>query len=308
MTNLHVLAEGLQFPEGPVWLEDGSLLVMEIAAGRIARVFPDGRTTVFATPGGGPNGAALGPGGLLYVCNNGGFTWANLDGLLFPIGPAEDYVSGRIEVVDLASGAVEWLYSSCDGHRLCGPNDIVFDAHGGFYFSDLGKSRARDEDHGGVFYARADGSAIMPVVYPLGHPNGIGLSPDGRTLYVAQTHERCLLAFDIVSPGVVAPPSGLLPGRVVAGFGPRQLLDSMAVCADGTLVQATLIEGAGLASVDPLTGAIRLLETGDVMTTNVCFGGPDRMTAYATLSASGRLVSLPWDRPGLPLAHTGTAP
>ena len=119
-----------------------------------------------------------------------------------PARQASDYISGSIQRVDPATGKVEMLYDSCGGHKLRGPNDIVFDAHGGFYFSDLGKSRARDRDHGGLYYALADGSKIIEVAYPILTPNGVGLSPDGNTLYVAETETARLWAFDLVAPGV----------------------------------------------------------------------------------------------------------
>jgi gluconolactonase len=80
MSAVEIVAEGLQFPEGPVWMQDGSVIVVEIAAGRITRVLPDGRTETIAAPGGGPNGAAIGPDGALYVCNNGGFEWIGKTG------------------------------------------------------------------------------------------------------------------------------------------------------------------------------------------------------------------------------------
>ena len=70
---------------------------------------------------------------------------------------------------------------------LRGPNDIVFDEHGGFWFTDHGKVRDRDRDVTGVFYARADGSFIEEVIFPLEGPNGIGLSPDETSLYIAET-------------------------------------------------------------------------------------------------------------------------
>ena len=72
---LEIVAEGLRFPEGPVAMPDGSVIVVEIAAGRITRVAPDGSTTTLAETGGGPNGLAIGPGGKLYCCNNGGFNY-----------------------------------------------------------------------------------------------------------------------------------------------------------------------------------------------------------------------------------------
>src|SRR5918997_1625353 len=107
---LTTLAEGLRFPEAPVALAGGAIAIVEIAEGRITRVSTDGTKAVLATPGGGPNGIALGPGGAIYCCNNGGFTWHDEPGMLRPIAPAPDYTGGRIEVVDPATGTVRVLY------------------------------------------------------------------------------------------------------------------------------------------------------------------------------------------------------
>src|SRR3546814_2920883 len=84
------LATGLQFPEGPIAMDDGSIVLVEIARGTLTRVSPDGSVTVVAELGGGPNGAALGPDGAVYVCNNGGcFTWEHVMGFTLP-GPVPD--------------------------------------------------------------------------------------------------------------------------------------------------------------------------------------------------------------------------
>jgi gluconolactonase len=303
--DIKIIAENLHFPEGPVWLEDGSVIVVEIEAGRITRVKKDGTTQVIATPGGGPNGAALGPGGKLYVCNNGGFEWSRDGGMLFPGGQAADYAGGRIEVIDIATGKVERLYDVVEGHPLSGPNDIVFDAHGGFYFTDLGKTRHHETDHGGLFYGKADGSMVKRVAYPAGGNNGVGLSPDSKTVYTALTHERLVLAFDILAPGEVAPdPLPALRGRVITSFPGRVLLDSMAIMADGHIAVATLIEKPGIADVDPLTGAQTYFPFPDLLTTNIAFGGADMQDAAVCLSTSGKLALTKWHKPGLKLAYS----
>ncbi len=296
-----ILAEGLAFPEGPVMLDDGSILICEIAAGRISRVSPDGRCLPVATPGGGPNGAAIGPDGALYVCNNGGFNWGEMDGLLIPGAAADDYETGRIERIDLASGKVERLYSECDGQRLSGPNDIVFDAQGDFWFTDLGKHHAHHTDHGGLYHASTDGRRIRRAVYGP-DMNGVGLSPDGKTVYTALTTIRHILAFDIIGPGeVAASPLAALPGRMVAHFPGRVLLDSMAVLADGQIAQATLVERPGIATVDPATGAIVYADFPDLLTTNIAFGGADMRNAAICLSTTGKLALARWPTPGLKL-------
>ena len=115
------------------------------------------------------------------------------------------YTGGSIQRVELATGRVETLYTACDGRPLRGPNDLVFDAQGGFWFTDHGKTRPRDRDRTGVFYALPDGSSIREVIFPLDAPNGIGLSPDGRRLYVAETHTGRVFWWEIVGPGVVRP-------------------------------------------------------------------------------------------------------
>ncbi len=296
-----IVTEGLAFPEGPIAMDDGSVIVVEIAAGRLTRVTPDGAKHVVATPGGGPNGAAIGPDGAIYVCNNGGFAWSQMDGMLIPGNAAADYEIGRIERIDIATGKVDRLYDHCDGRPLSGPNDIVFDKAGGMWFTDLGKHHNRSTDHGGLYYATPDGKSIVCAVYGP-HLNGVGLSPDQKTVYAAVTHERILLAFDITGPGeVVASPLAAVPGRVVTSWPGKTLLDSLAVEANGNIAQATLIERAGVCSVDPLTGAQEDFAFPDLLTTNIAFGGADMMDAWVCLSTTGKLARCRWPRPGLRL-------
>jgi gluconolactonase len=246
---------------------------------------------------------AIGPDGALYVCNNGGFEWYEQDGILLPGNAAGDYSTGRIERIDIATGKVDRLYDSCDGVRLSGPNDIVFDAHGGFYFTDLGKHFDHHTDAGGLFYALPDGSKITRLIHGP-DLNGVGLSPDGKTVYAASTSRRVVLAFDIVSPGVLAPePLPAVPGRFVTTWANKTYLDSLAIEANGNIAQATLIESAGITSIDPMTGAQEYFPFPDLLTTNICFGGADMMDAWVCLSTTGKLAKCRWPRPGLKLNH-----
>jgi gluconolactonase len=223
---------------------------------------------------------------------------------LRPIGQADDYSGGRIEAVDLRSGAVEVLYTETDKGPLKGPNDLVFDREGGFYFTDLGKVRAHEMDRGAVYYAKADGSLIREVVFPIFTPNGIGLSPDGRVLYVAETETARLWAFDLKGPGAIErhPFPSPYGGRLVVGLGGYNRFDSLAVDAQGNICVATLVNG-GITIVSPDGSSVRHIPMPDRWATNICFGGPDLRTAYITLSSTGRLVAMPWDRPGLRLNY-----
>jgi gluconolactonase len=299
------VARGLLFPEGPVAMPDGTVLVSEIARGTVTRVLPDGTSRIVARPGGGPNGLALGPDGAVYCCNGGGTRFRELDGVLQPWGAAPDYAGGWIDRIEPATGEVRRLYESCDGHRLSSPNDIVFDADGGFWFTDLGKTSARARERGGVYYARADGSAIACAAYPIETPNGIGLSPDGKRLYVAETLSARLWAFEVTGPGELRlRDSRWAPGELLAAPGGLRGFDSLAVQADGAVCVATLVAGGiTRASADGMR--VEHIPLPDMYVTNLCFGGPGMRTAFITLSSTGRLVAADWDAAGLRLHHSG---
>lgn len=298
------VASGLVFPEGPVAMPDGSVIVVEMLGPYITRIAPDGGLERILELPGGPNGLALGPGGKIYVANNGGaFTKQDFGGLMFP-GPFDPdrYIGGRIQRIDPDSGAVEDLYTHCDGVPLRAPNDLVFDGHGGFWFTDHGIRHERVSDRTGIYYARADGSEIREVVFPVDAPNGIGLSPDGKVLYWAETHTGRVFRRDVTAPGELAPAAPIDPSVCLCGLPGMQLLDSLAVDGAGNVCVATLVTGA-ITVISPAGEVLDTVVTGDMMTTNVCFGGIDGRTAYVTLSATGRLVSLPWAWEGLALHH-----
>jgi len=298
LEGFNVITDQLEFPEGPIAMNDGSVLVVEIKRGTLSRVHPDGQVDIVAHIGGGPNGAAIGPDGHCYICNNGGFKWhTSSNGLVFPGQQADDYSGGRIERVDLDSGKVEILYDDCAGFPLRGPNDLVFDRQGGFWFTDHGKVRDRDRDRTGVYYASIDGLSIEEVIFPLEGPNGIGLSPDERTLYVAETPTGRLWAYDLSGPGRLN--SAQRP-TMMAQIPDYHMFDSLAVDALGNICVATLITG-GITVHSADGTAARLVQMPDVLTTNICFGGENLATAFITLSTTGQLISCQWETRGHPL-------
>jgi gluconolactonase len=298
LANVRVVADGLMFPEGPVAMPDGSVVVVEIHAGRLTRIDPDGRKSILAVTGGGPNGAAIGPDGAFYVCNNGGLsnTGAHLNN------------GGSIQRVDVASGKVETLYTQCDSSPLLWPNDIVFDSTGNFWFTDF----AGDA----IYYAAPDGSKIVQAVAGATAANGIGLSPDGRTLYWAQTHSRQVIRRRLSDHGQLIESAGysvlslarygqLNPDALLAGLPGARELDSLAVDGAGYVCVGTVIE-SGISVISPDGQSVELWTLpsalADLFVTNICFGGPDLKTAYITCSEKGRLVACDWPRAGLKLA------
>lgn len=285
---MEIVAEGLAFPEGPVVMADGSVIVVELAGGRITRCW-GGRKEVVCEIGGGPNGAAIGPDGALYVCNNGGLDTAKFQNAR---GPGAE---GRIERVDLATGKFERLFDACDGIPLQAPNDLVFDADGRLWFTDLGKSHDGIRTASGLFTCRVDGLEITAIDrHPLSY-NGVGLSPDGSTIYCADTHQARIYRYD----RKVKPQRGIWVATAAGPVG----FDSLAVTAAGNVCIATLFDG-GITTITP-GGQTTKRDFGDRYTTNIAFGGADMQDAWITLSSRGQLVKVRWDEPGLKLHFNG---
>lgn len=296
-----IVAEGLGFPEGPVWMEDGSIILVEISKGCITRVWGDDKKEVIAKTGGGPNGAAIGPDGALWICNNGGFKYHERDGLLIPGNCPDDYSGGRIERIDLATGKVERVLDTVEGFPLKGPNDLVFDKNGNLYFSDHGKTYSRHRDFGGLFFLANGASEASELDHHHTSPNGVGLSPDEKTVYMADTMTARLWAFDLAAPGEITSAGPFGKGRVVATMPNLQYFDSLAVAESGNICVATILNG-GITTITP-DGAHSHIAFPDPFVTNICFGGDGLNEAWVTLSGTGKLAKCTWPEPGLRLNY-----
>jgi gluconolactonase len=301
-----VLASDLGFTEGPVITDDGAVLAVDIDGGRIVRI-ADGTVSVAATPGGGPNGMALETSKTALVANNGGFLWTEVNGARIPIdhpthtNEPPGFAGGWIERVDLTSGDVTVLHRECDGRALRGPNDLVVDEAGGVWFTDHGKGRHASVDRGGLYYIPPSGDTVIEKAFPLLGANGVGLSPDGRRVYVAETFTGRLWGWDLAGPGEIRPASGSLTVRHggVCIVATRFSFDSLAVEADGRIAIGAIADG--IAVVTPDGSEVDVHPIAGDTTTNIAFGGGDMRRAVITLSRSGRVVETTWPRPGLPL-------
>ncbi|MGB7452334.1 MAG: SMP-30/gluconolactonase/LRE family protein [Lysobacterales bacterium] len=305
-TEFELIASGLGYPEGPIYEPDGSILLVELLEIKderlpgLTRVKPDGSVQRIVDIKGGPNGAAFGKDGQVYIANSGGFDW-----LPIPLDPEgkkvmylgttepESYEGGRIERVDISSAApqVEDLYRTCYkgfdnmgfGKRkpkevkdfkpvgLRGPDDLVFDKSGGFWISDFGKQRPRNADVTGIYYATADGQNITEMIYPLAAPNGIGLSPKEDRLYATLTYARQVVYWklDKDSPGTIIPNPNTMDGSwlLTAKLPGQAILDSMAVDEDGNVYVAIMLpkgntpfSNGGIAVISPDGESIDFME------------------------------------------------
>ena len=299
-----VLASSLGFTEGPVVTDDGRVFAVDIDGGRVVQI-QHGQVDVVATPGGGPNGLALETSTTAIIANNGGFLWTDIGGgVRIPIDRATHtneppgFAGGWLERVDLTSGQVTVLLRECEGRPLRGPNDLVFDADGGVWFTDHGKGRHASVDRGGLYYVPPDWSSVQEVAFPLLGPNGVGLSPDGSKVYVSETHTGRLWVWDLAGPGEVRPSGGSLAvrhGGTCLAATPFSF-DSLAVEEDGRIAIGAIADGIVVITPDGKEAEVHPVP-GDV-TTNIAFGGRDGRRAVITLSRTGGVVEASWPRPG----------
>src|ERR1700761_9656391 len=111
--DIQEVCDGLEFPEGPIAMADGSIILTEIKGRRLTRITPDGRKETVVETGGGPNGAAIGPDGAIWIADNGGvFTWLDVNGLTIPGPTAPSHTGGSLQRYDLKSGKLETVYEA----------------------------------------------------------------------------------------------------------------------------------------------------------------------------------------------------
>jgi gluconolactonase len=340
-SEFRVITENLGYPEGPIYQSDGSILLVEIYNGTLTRVKPDGSREVVAdfgvNPAGpnqpriacGPNGAAIGPDKTVYVCDNGGLAWMHVDPIpnktlkvWVPTIQPPNYITGSIKRVS-SDGKFTTLYPQPKGSPLSSPDDLVFDKSGGFWFTDWGKLKVTPQglvrDITAVYYAQPDGSKITPAIPQRSAPNGIALSPDNSRLYVAETYARWIVYWELDpdSPGTIKknPATAKFDGSYlltgdIPGCG---TLDSMAVDEEGNIYVATMLPkgqdpavAGGITVISPKGKRLEFIKLTvegypEPLPSNLCFGGPDRKTAYITLAGTGRLVACEMKIPGKPL-------
>lgn len=264
-----LVAGPVGFAEGPAW--DGTgLLFSDIANGRVMRYdAATGETAIFREGTNEANGLMLDREGRLYACEGGGRRMVRFE----------------------PDGGVTVLADRFEGRRLNSPNDLAIDERGRVWFTDPRYGEQRDDmelDHESVFRLdpEPDGSrSIRRVTFDTTRPNGLLISPDGRTLYVAQSEygedrKRELRAYPIREDDTLG------PYQVLHNFYPHRGIDGMCLDVEGNIIATA---GWELSGPGPMIYVFapngRVLETHPVPSnrpTNCTFGGPDLTTLYVT--------------------------
>jgi gluconolactonase len=279
--NAEIVSRGIRFLEGPVWCDDGTLLVTGVGDGLLYRVWPDGgRREIFADVGGGPNGAAPCSDGGVLVTQNGGFDFSRLVDDAPRVRPAQPGIQ-RVT----PAGQISYLVRE----GLNAPNDLVITPEGTVVFTDPGPYPPPDPPIARVMSLSPSGE-LHEVAGNFQYCNGIGIEP-GETIVVVE--QRGLMR--------------LLPdgGRewVIETLG-KSAGDGFCLDVEGNFYVAVGREH-GVRVVSPKGEQLDFLGvSGEGIVTNCCFGGPQLRTLYATEMIPGGVVA--WD--GMPLAGARLTP
>jgi gluconolactonase len=258
---LEEIAKDLTFTEGPAWSQkEGYLIFSDTPGDRLLKWAPGHKAELFRAEAHGPSGNAFDAEGRLYTCETR---------------------ARRVTRTD-KKGAIEVVAEKWEAKRLNAPNDIVVSRSGHAYFTDPAfgwQSDNRELDFYGVYHIPPKG-ALKLVAKPAGRPNGIALSPNGRILYVVNSDERNVRAYDVDRNGDATNERVVISGMAGVPGGVR-------VDEKGNLYIAD--NGIAIYSPDG-----KLLHTIDLhrRPSNCAFGGPDLRTLFITEQGSVYLVRM----------------
>jgi len=247
-----LIVKGLKFTEGPAWSPQGFLLFSDIPANRIYRWEPGKEPAIFRDPSNNSNGLAIDRQGRLIACEHG---------------------ARRVTRTE-ADGKVTILAEKFEGKRLNSPNDLTLHSDGSVYFTDPPygvKAEERELDFAGVYRLGAEGRLTL-LVKDLRRPNGIGLSPDEKRLYVDDSEAKTVHAYDLQPDGTVG------KGRLLINLGDHGTrgLDGLKVDIEGNLY----VTGTDAVYVVGPDGKLLAKIPCPGQCTNCCFGEADRKTLF----------------------------
>lgn len=272
----------VSFLEGPAVDAAGNVFFSDIAGNRILKMDTQGEATTFRADSGRTNGNTFDALGRLISCEG-----------------AEHGPNGRRRIVrtDLKTGQVEVLTERYEGKRYSSPNDVVVDPQGRIWFTDPLYAPDRsimEHQHEAVYRIDVDGTVHRAVTQPaIGRPNGLAVTPDGKTLYVVDSNyirpdaNRKIWSFDIGSDGSVSRQKEVYDfGRGRGGDGMRLDVNGNLWVAAGILAPRTKNESAdvptGVYVISPQGKLLGRIPISEDVITNLAFGGPDKKTLYVT--------------------------
>jgi len=250
---VELVASGFQFTEGPLWYE-GELLFSDIPANTVYRWGPGTEARVFLKPSGRANGLAVGPDGHLLLAQHDGQVGRRTD-----------------------DGTVVPLVDSYGGRRLNSPNDLTVASDGTIYFTDPPygiDEKARRLDFSGVYRLSPNGNLSL-LTKQLPRPNGIELSPNDSTLYVSDSRDTRVWAYDVTADGDIQNRRSFATPRDANAEGTT---DGMTIDVEGNVYTT----GPGGVWVYAPDGRQLARIAVPKAPTNVTFGGPERKVLYIT--------------------------
>lgn len=271
------LARGLGFTEGPLWLDDGRLLVVSVSRGLLFEII-DGEARELVEVGGNPTGLCRDTGGDIWIAQGGGHARTSS-------------TRETTACIQRLRGAALKDFPARD---LNGPNDLVLGPDGLIWFTDpSGEAMASTGAPGGLWTMDRESGELSLRVGKLRFPNGLAFDPRSGDLCVAETGRARIRRFGVEGGEVI--PRGV-HCELAQGHP-----DGIAFDQEGCLHVATPDAGAVI-SFDPHGRQVGAVELGErTWPTNLCFGGPGLRTLFVTLAAGGRVVALPAPTPGAPL-------
>jgi len=270
-TPIELLKDGFKGTEGPVALNDGSLIFTETQANRITRIAADGSTSTFLDNSNGSNGLGFTANGDLY---------------------AVQVLNPRVGII-APPGRVKTLADQFDGKPFGRPNDLVVDKQGGVYFTDSGVLQAKPDQaptaKPAVYYV-PPGGALQRIASDVERPNGIQLSPDEKVLYVANTLGEHVLAYDIVGNGSIGARRNFarLAGWSKTDTGYSSGADGLAVDAKGRLYVASNVGIEVFSAEGVALGSIPLPKKPQ----NIAFAGADKKSLYVVGRGSAYKIAV----------------
>ena len=287
-------------------MDDGSVVLVEIAAGALTRVQPDGTTSTVADTGGGPNGAAVGPDGAIYVTNNGGcFDWHDVMGLTFPGSPppASWPGHGSLQRVDLGHRG-----GHDPGHRVATVDPLRAPERPRLRRRRRPlvhrPRRPRERAHVGSHRRSTTRRPTAPRSRAGRPPRRARTASASRPTAAGSTWPRptpaALWGWNVDGPGEVSGRRARWRtegGRARRRSGRRRALRLAGRRRRRVGVRGHARQTPGITAFAPDGSECEHFPMPDPLTTNICFGGDDGRTAFVTLSGTGQLVAFDWPAP-----------